>query len=765
MQVRRLITSGVAALSLALPASASAGHGLEALLHDHPAPPPGPTAPLSSEVNAGGQGAKWELITSVPTGNPHTDVDFFTRGGETYLSAGTLGIGANGGGQTIVQLTQGGELDPQPLNPFPSASCLSNPADVTGLQHDVEATPKGTAPLNTANPFAVTSDAQLIVDATDAPGRCHDQGELGLANAPQGGLEIIDVTNPDAPAVIGMTSHIGEAHTVNIDPKRPHIAYAVTSDSVGVEEDGTRSNESGSGLNLDGFEVVDMSSCMNFPEGTSIAQKRASCKPQVWRYRYPTAQMALGHTLKDTIYACHELEVYPDDRLMCASGAALLGFDMRGAFDDMGTPDDFTDDKPRGTPLPCNARPSSSAPPFFVPDLTVVDCVDGAGGADLTVPGWLAAGAPSLEGVQHIGSIHHQGRAGTGEVAPTDSDEDIDFNHEAELSHSGNLLIATDERGGGILPPGASCASTPGGQSANPQGNGGVHFYRTSGLHGGGPGTPESEYAAYAQTPEGEKAIFRAPIRTQPRATVCTAHVFHQMPGENRIFMGWYSQGTHVIDFVERSDGTVEIKEAGWFLPENNNQWVSAIFDSEKNSDGTVTYYGAAGDFSLGEAGRNTIDIYKVTLPPAPSPAAGPGVGSGPTGGGAGGGGGGGDGVKPAGRNCPNVISGGKQPERLTGTNFGDTIRGNGGRDRIAAGDGDDCVLGGKGKDLLKGQNGNDRISGGKGRDVAAGGSGNDRIKVRGGGKDKARCGAGDDVAITDKRDRARGCEKVREKK
>ena len=45
------------------------------------------------------------------------------------------------------------------------------------------------------------------------------------------------------PKEIGLTSHIGESHTVNVDPKRPHIAYSVTSDSVGVAADGTRANE------------------------------------------------------------------------------------------------------------------------------------------------------------------------------------------------------------------------------------------------------------------------------------------------------------------------------------------------------------------------------------------------------------------------------------------------------------------------------------------------------------------------------------------
>ncbi len=30
--------------------------------------------------------------------------------------------------------------------------------------------------------------------------------------------------------------------------------------------------------------------------------------------------MSLGHTNKGTIYGCHELEIYPSDRMTCASG-------------------------------------------------------------------------------------------------------------------------------------------------------------------------------------------------------------------------------------------------------------------------------------------------------------------------------------------------------------------------------------------------------------------------------------------------------------
>ena len=98
----------------------------------------------------------------------------------------------------------------------------------------MEATPRGNANLNADVTGAARDDTQLLLDATDAPGRCHDQGVFGVEGVPQGGLEIIDVTDIKNPVEIGFTSHVGEAHTVNVDPRRPHIAYASTSDSIGV---------------------------------------------------------------------------------------------------------------------------------------------------------------------------------------------------------------------------------------------------------------------------------------------------------------------------------------------------------------------------------------------------------------------------------------------------------------------------------------------------------------------------------------------------
>jgi hypothetical protein len=646
--MRRLAAAALTGAAFLVTATAaSGGHGLE--LFDHPAP--GVTvavAPVGTGANHGPPG-DWQLLTTFATGNGHTDLDFFRQDGEIYASVGTLAVGPNGAGQTIVRLTENdqvGPLTPKFITGHPSAECPSNPLDALGLQHDVEATPKGNVIFNTRFPNANRSEPQLLLDASDAPGRCHDQGPAaGITGAPQGGLELIDITalgrldnalepilcparqvldDPELKCAveIGLTSHIGEAHTVNVDPKRPHIAYAVTSDNVTVDQaTGRRQNEvstSSERFDLDGFEVVDLSSCMGFNDGTTVAMKRMLCRPEVYRYRYPNAAMALGHTLKsgsNAIFGCHELEVYPNDRLACGSGNAGMLFDMSGAFDDNGTPKDFTDDKPRGDPLPCRVRPGTSLPAFATGAM-VTDCVVGededGGPVDLSVSGWIAIGAPSLEGVRFIGSAFHMGRGG-----PRDATEDVDFNHEAELSASGRLMIVTDERGGGVSPPGATCFI--GGNDINKAGNGGLHAFRVDRLLRSSPAGPTAADVSYARTRMGEKAIYRATPRTGVEPTTCTAHVFHQIPGQNRIFMGWYSQGTQVVDFTEYPNGRVEFEEAGFFIPEEADEWVSAIFKVEKNPNGTFTYYGATGDFVLG-TGRNAIDVYKVTLPAPPRP-------------------------------------------------------------------------------------------------------------------------------------------------
>lgn len=597
-----------------------------------------PAGPPDPGVLTGGRpGAEYQLLTTIPTGNAMTDLDFFENNGETYASVGALGSGLNGGGQTIVQLTEGGKAEPEPGKPaarfagaHPSAACVSNPSAALGLQHDVEATPKAPDVLTgdgylPADP-AKTGDAQLLIDASDASGRCHDQGTAGVSGAPNGGLEVIDIsglgaedfgTEANRTRELALTSHIGESHTVNVDPQRPNIAYAATSDAVGVTKnaDGTftRANEvpGSTSESLDGFEVVDLASCLTAPygrmkEGLTLEQKRDACRPQVYRYRYPTVEMALGHTQQSTVYGCHELQMYPDDRLTCGSGTAAILFDMSGAFEEQ--PDGI--DKPRGTPLPCFRRPTTTQDPTLKTGAMITDCVNGGpdGSQSLVVSQWLQDGAPSLEGVRYVGSINHAGRAAaTGFTATRPASEDIDFDHESEFTQSKRFLLSTDERGGGVT-GGAQCSqenSTPG------FANGGVSAQRVDALSTAGPSIARTD-ASYALDAAGNKSIYRAPIKTGAEGSFCTAHLMQQIPGQNRIVMAWYSQGTQVVDYVELPGSSLQFIQTAYGIPTNSDQWVSQIFSTERAEDGRLVYYGATGD-TIG--GRNAIDIYKLTLP------------------------------------------------------------------------------------------------------------------------------------------------------
>lgn len=600
---------------------------------DHPAPAFAPLPGLTTGVNQGGiEGVEFEMVKSFVSGNPHSDIEFFSREGITYVSAGTLGLGPNNAGQNIFKLTDAeGAVSADAIeyvSGHPSATCLVDESRALGLQHDVEATPKG-ADVQiltnlTDNEEAVLGDTQLLIDATDAQGRCHDQGQLfGFSGGPQGGLEIIDVTDVENPVEIALTSHIGQAHTVNVDPRRPHIAYVVTSDSVAVNAEGVRANSTTLQMNHDGFEIVDLSSCLTAPFGTmaaglDTAGKRAACQPKTWRYRYPYPELGLGHTNTNSITGCHELEMWPEDKITCGGGNAMILLDVSKVF----APGADGFDRPKGAPMPCRLRPSSSN--VTPTGAMITDCVVGTGAVDLRIANWLKIGTPgSVVGVGYLGTAHHQGRQATGGdiTSPAfPASEDIDFNHEAEFTHSRRFVLSTDERGGGVLPPGATCAQS----LDNPVGNGGLHAFAVARLFqtGAGDDVPSSEEAvrSYARNPDGDKAIFRAPIHTPGTATECTAHVFQQLPVEGdgtmgRIFMGWYTQGTQVIDYRENADGTFEFAHVGYFIPEQANQWVSHVFSCEIEDDGRISYSGVIADFFVAN-GRNAVEVYTATLPP-----------------------------------------------------------------------------------------------------------------------------------------------------
>jgi Ca2+-binding RTX toxin-like protein len=92
-----------------------------------------------------------------------------------------------------------------------------------------------------------------------------------------------------------------------------------------------------------------------------------------------------------------------------------------------------------------------------------------------------------------------------------------------------------------------------------------------------------------------------------------------------------------------------------------------------------------------------------------------------------------------------------------------DKLNGGAGNDTLYGAGGNDVLRGGKGNDKLVGGAGNDKLDGGKGKNSYNGGPGNDSIKARNGQRETVNCGPGKrDSATVDRKDRVRGCEKVK---
>ena len=84
-----------------------------------------------------------------------------------------------------------------------------------------------------------------------------------------------------------------------------------------------------------------------------------------------------------------------------------------------------------------------------------------------------------------------------------------------------------------------------------------------------------------------------------------------------------------------------------------------------------------------------------------------------------------------------------------------------GGGDLLAGTRTRDWLVGGPGSQRIRGKGGNDRIKAGRGRDCLFGNRGRDRLYAADGMPDTVRCGRGRDVAIVDRKDHVRHCERV----
>jgi len=111
------------------------------------------------------------------------------------------------------------------------------------------------------------------------------------------------------------------------------------------------------------------------------------------------------------------------------------------------------------------------------------------------------------------------------------------------------------------------------------------------------------------------------------------------------------------------------------------------------------------------------------------------------------------------------LAAGGGKHDSSSGKNAGRRrarCGGFGGQSRLLVGTrAGDRLVGGPGPQRIRARGGNDRIKAGPGRDCLLGGRGRDRLHAADGRRDMVRCGRGRDVAIVDRKDRVRHCERV----
>jgi hypothetical protein len=560
--IRRLVAvpAGTALLAAAVLATAAPA----AADHSNPATKVAtPTVPGTTAISQG----SWQFLANFGP-NPGTDLEFFRRGQAVYATSGTLGQGNVGHvGQRIIQLVDGtGKVAPQWVADHGSANCpASNPPGVTGLQHDVQVTP---AP-----------DAEILLDATDATSRCHDPAG--------GGLEIVDISgvgrdNAAAVKEIHLTRHDGTSHNVTVDATRPWIAYNSNTDQ-----------------GRPWIDVLDLRTCLGLV-GQSLDAKRAACRPLVYRMPFEptwTAQQLPDGTLANP-YGCHDITAKPG-RLYCAAIFGTAVFDVTNITDAAGNV--------RGTPLPCKVINGTNTA------AKVTDCdlgtLGASAGADMQAYNDL--GRPAAEGWSLLAKINHPGTNTSGNnQTSVPADEGVSVSHEADPSPDGRYVFVTDERGGGLVPPGATCAPGPG----NPIGNGGMHVFDLA-----DPANPK-----YAKAPDGSKAVFIS-SNVLPEPTFCNIHLIEQVPDESRIFMAWYSQGIKVVDYSVDANGAWTFKEVGYLTLPGAQTWAAEFFKILDNPDGTRTYYAMLSDIGRG------IDVISFTAKPNKLTAVSAGAGGGST--------------------------------------------------------------------------------------------------------------------------------------
>lgn len=526
--------AGVTLLLTATPASAD---------HTNPKEPLSPIDdPGGTELLTEGEGT-WTFIRNFPL-NPGTDLKTFKKKGKLYASAGTLGQGDEGHvGQRIIRLIKkNGKVRPRWVADHGSANCQTDNTGVTSLQHDVAVTPK--------------RNSRILIDNTDTTGRCHDPGG--------GGLELVDISKLHRkkfkPREIHLTRHAGTSHTMTVDATRPWIVYNNASQASGMPW----------------IDVLNIKSCLKKKLKT-LAQKRKGCRPKVYRIylkdEWTRRFDANREPVEGSESSCHDITAEPG-RIYCANLNSTIVLDVRRLTRSNGAV--------RGTPLKCEVIAGTKT------KAKVTDCDD-----------LEAVGNGQARGWKYFGHANHAGRNGSHNTnTDFESTEEVAVSHQAVPTPNEKWMFVTDERGGGVVPGGASCSAGP-----NPYGNGGVHVYK---INKGG------EFK-YALDPDGNHAVFIGAAQV-PSPTFCTAHVMQPIKGEQRFVIAWYTQGTKIVDWFRDENNRWTFRETASVIPQGPaaNTWTSNVFKIKRHGNGEVTYFFMSSDITRG------IDIFKWRGPSNP---------------------------------------------------------------------------------------------------------------------------------------------------
>ena len=192
---------------------------------------------------SGGPGRGMGPDHTFATGNPHTDIDFFTQDGETLplrrdarasvpTPAGRRSCGSP-------RTARSPRASSQPIRRRAASATRARARPPARRRGDAE----GRRPAQHPQPLRRRRRHPAPARRHRCPRAAATTREPRPSPGPPGRARDHRRQRPANPVEIALTSHTGEAHTVNVDPKRPHIAYVVQLRQPSASTRTARSNE------------------------------------------------------------------------------------------------------------------------------------------------------------------------------------------------------------------------------------------------------------------------------------------------------------------------------------------------------------------------------------------------------------------------------------------------------------------------------------------------------------------------------------------